>query len=1299
MAQIEVFYKIYIGNEEIKEKKTYYYMNIDFKEKLTKKDIEEYIIADGYNYNYIDLLKNSTYEYGIIKINQNPPPNEPENLTKLENDNTIDFKKEENEVNYRLYLHIIINKDEYEKISKETISKENEENESKEIKEQFSNVEQIANELKEIKKQIYFIKQNSKNEQIEIMTSIKNNFNINTGGMNIGKKENSNEKLLNELSNYRIDKKDNNYNINGRDEELKQCYEKIQNMNKLCVYGAQGVGKKCFIKEFAQMQNNFDETYFLEINSIDKENPENKINILINGICECNTEKKNVLLIIYFNEVISIINNLKEFILKCETTKKNVINISYIFTFTLDDEKLKESRNDFKNHIELTHFRNYEKNQINLDSFINLFDFLKNKKNKLRNKDKLIDAVKKYFENLKKKLSEPEEKKTEEPNNEIKEEKPKNEIKDEKPNDKEKSNEKEDDNYKGTKINNIFLFASYIDIIKDDPKIEEKMEKLFEKDDKEIKKKIIHKMIEGKDNKLNEIFFFLTKLYSGISRASLKFMLTQLYQSKKEDATNESSQVEKMIDDIKEKLYGLIIVEKKGNEEIFIVDKSFKPIIEEVIKENKSDIKLILKTYFLIIRNLLKKYECDSGFHACIKNRFWNPYDDKLNNTDELNKLCINEIDRYNIYHIIKNIEIINYKDNPDILKYIGDISISLLTLLYFDDKFYSEYLIIQFFELFEHRIKIEINKKEEKNKKEEENKKDENNKKDEENKKAEENKKEINKLLLRLGLFKYWISKNHDLYQKSLKLAEVHEQNSYFNDDDDTKFEYYLSQIYDCMIIKKDNNLEYYYQQCKKILEKNKDEYNKERLEKFYKDAKGKIDKDPRNQFYFVLEDSLESNNKTNLNNNFYLTQKLLTIIPSNFGIKFKTFGKEEISFDNINFFQEKDGLININFLYLEKREFIEPFLNFFGKEENKDKIGIKILVLGDLESNNDNLIKKLKEKGVKNIIYFCKDKDISLDKDNKERYYYYLERYLIEFIHDFVSKITSKYNYCLIKEAFDKAKRNFVSKFTKLFESANIKTQIKVDELIKIESLIEDDTFEVEYLDEEGNFDSQKKIIDDICDEYEYEYNKIKNIYYRPNPFAEGNERHLKKRTYRKYMKLPGFETLKPQNFLDFIEKDIYVENNKPIKTIIENIENNNIVNIYGNVLTYELGDELCKYFYMVNKFEDGIYIISPKNIEEELNTLKSKIKLGNNNTDNKNKILILLKLLDNNYKDKINKDKIISLISELNAKIVLCFEGEITENEKEKETYKGKNIVFISLKGEKDLFSTKNSSFHFD
>ena len=117
------------------------------------------------------------------------------------------------------------------------------------------------------------------------------------------------------------------------------------------------------------------------------------------------------------------------------------------------------------------------------------------------------------------------------------------------------------------------------------------------------------------------------------------------------------------------------------------------------------------------------------------------------------------------------------------------------------------------------------------------------------------------------------------------------------------------------------------------------------------------------------------------------------------------------------------------------------------------------------------------------------------------------------------------------------------------------------------------------------------------------------------------------------------------------------------------------------------------------MVNKFEDGIYIISPKNIEEELNSLKSKIKLGNNNTDNKNKILILLKLLDNNYKDIINKDKIISLISELNAKIVLCFEGEITETEKEKETYKGKNIVFISLKGEKDLFSTKNSSFHFD
>ena len=85
-----------------------------------------------------------------------------------------------------------------------------------------------------------------------------------------------------ELSNYEL--KDDNYDLIGRQEQLEQCLKEIQNNNKICVYGAKGVGKRSFVKKVglsSLKEKAFNKVYFLEINSIDNNAPETKINLFI----------------------------------------------------------------------------------------------------------------------------------------------------------------------------------------------------------------------------------------------------------------------------------------------------------------------------------------------------------------------------------------------------------------------------------------------------------------------------------------------------------------------------------------------------------------------------------------------------------------------------------------------------------------------------------------------------------------------------------------------------------------------------------------------------------------------------------------------------------------------------------------------------------------------------------------------------------------------------------------------------------------------------------------------------------
>ena len=466
-----------------------------------------------------------------------------------------------------------------------------------------------------------------------------------------------------------------------------------------------------------------------------------------------------------------------------------------------------------------------------------------------------------------------------------------------------------------------------------------------------------------------------------------------------------------------------------------------------------------------------------------------------------------------------------------------------------------------------------------------------------------------------------------------------------------------------------------------KKVI--NEEEKNSEGTSKSNLSKTTKTNQQSKKILYFILEnevyekDNKEIKLKPQLNSNFYLTQKLKTLIPLNFDIKFKIFKGEE-KFDD--FFEKKNDLINICFLYLGSRRIKDEIFNYFGwdknKDENENKVGIKILLLGYIE-NQENFTYEL-NKGIKNIIYIPKNENINFDEMdiyNQKTYYYYF----IEFVHEFVSQLTSKCDYCPINEAFNKAKMNLVKKFKRIFKN---KESLENYDLIKLQSRIEDDNFDNEVLDIYEILNNDKKIINDIYDEYEYEYNKIKNIYYRKNPFSEENKTYLKKRKYEKFMKLPGIESLRPKNFLCFVEKQIYnlIDNIPNLKDIIESIEKNNSVNIYGKENVFYLGDELCKYFYMQGNFPDGIYIVSPSFIEEEIKSFIKKMNVNERN-NGKTKILILLKMLDINNKDFINAiNKVINEKSSIEIQFIICSETQLF--------YPPTTIECIELKNEFEI-----------
>ena len=148
---------------------------------------------------------------------------------------------------------------------------------------------------------------------------------------------------------------------------------------------------------------------------------------------------------------------------------------------------------------------------------------------------------------------------------------------------------------------------------------------------------------------------------------------------------------------------------------------------------------------------------------------------------------------------------------------------------------------------------------------------------------------------------------------------------------------------------------------------------------------------------------------------------------------------------------------------------------------------------------------------------------------------------------------------------------------------------------------------------------------------------------------------------------MKLPGIEDLNPKNFLSFVESEIYDVDKNIILDIEKKINEKKVINIFNEKNVFELGDELCKYFYMKEEYPNGIYIISSRSFGEK-NALFENLKLYFNKKGDNNKTLILLKLIDLNNKDIIVKGINDTTRDEKtkNMNFIICSEIELNDLE---------------------------------
>ena len=286
--------------------------------------------------------------------------------------------------------------------------------------------------------------------------------------------------------------------------------------------------------------------------------------------------------------------------------------------------------------------------------------------------------------------------------------------------------------------------------------------------------------------------------------------------------------------------------------------------------------------------------------------------------------------------------------------------------------------------------------------------------------------------------------------------------------------------------------------------------------------------------------------------------------------------------------------------------------------------------------------------------IIYFRKIGSLNKILHKNPTIYFYIQKIFFIFIKEFILNLSSLRGCLTIKEAFRRANNNFIDALKKIIiieKDKNTPYNISESEinLLGIAGKQENDDEIYDFgLFEDENLNNNNKNINnnieeynenDMYDDYDNDYMKQNNIYFRKNPFMnvfeENNDIILGKK-YKKFYKFPGIGYLKDEILKQIIEKGFFCMKDI-LKNVINKIQNNKYTNLYGEIFRgkKKLCEEAFKYFYMNGIFPKGIFIVDIKNIH----AIKSLPELKTHNINKKENSKEILIVIENIEDQELN------------------------------------------------------------
>ena len=1044
----------------------------------------------------------------------------------------------------------------------------------------------------------------------------------------------------------------------NRDMEIKEYKNYfVQNKNKVCVFGEEGVGKKMFVQKvgyYFYERKKFDNVYYLELYSLDSTS-KNILKLKIKEIITNNHKVKEDdnrsefdpqknLILVYFKYAI------KEKHIKLLEQIIGELNYTFFFIFAFTIKKIKENKEKIIN------FSSIQLGKLDKLQQIKLFKKCINSKVNVQNIDIIF----------------------------------KDDIK--------------------LPYNEIYLRALYINLFEKreikNLSTEEILEKIIELD---------YKDDNNEKSDIKKILAYFSILKFGISSEKKSEKIIDLKEEEKRfikeklnyiiySEKNENETIYCIDNSFSEKIIKILI--EKHNGALLIFLNSIFEYYSSVFR------------YFIFNSNF--PYDICMQFHPAINNDFWNNKNNKKNKSFDLyfdDALYSNNIfslfnykeERYENIVAKEKQKLKGYTNcnlSPTIIynfnEYIGQIALYLSTILHFKNSFIYRDFILDFF-LFEFyksykdqslddpdmelKIKLKIIKywTSEKSKLNF-NVKDEElsvsklnfNAKDEEIKKIKMENIKIELILLKI--YDYIIKKKtediSDIFDKAEKIIK---ENDYLNLS--RLYTLYGTYLNDIIYLKKakeygkkaENSyleLNAELKQIELLIKNNEFNEANERKEKCNEeiddrinkkndknlknsDIKDKIndilklydtsfDNHIKNKLYFFTSTPYYDENKVSLktesNNSFYLKYKLSNALP-NLQFEFKKIDKDlkelgkclqyPIKFLYIG---SDDFNENGNICYSDGN-FISHFIDnkIFSEiiENSKCKESCDIVILGIINGNSNNnnnnlfqILKQNKFRKFRHIVYFNKvtnDSFYSIIKNSP--YNIYFKKNFFNFIKEFLLYLSKSRGYLTIKEAFRRANNNFndAMKYMEIGESFKGCSDLNI---LCMDGDAENDgdicdfgTFN----DENNNrvLNANKK---DIYDEYDDEDMKRNNIYFRKNPFVDEKQNEDIISGKKKFWKFPRKGYLREENFNRFIEKGIYSMKDI-LRDIIKNVKKYNFCNVYGNEYKgkTKVCEEVCKHFFMNEElFKKGIFVFDLR----YFNAVKNQIPELNNIINSKKK-----------------------------------------------------------------------------